>query len=103
MSPKLRQWRRGFAPIWTLLNIGNDLVNQHIGWVNRKLETQPKDRQQADAESATTVAMRDAALGPFHGYERLLRKVDEAIQRIKDGRYGICELTGQPIGSGDWR
>jgi DnaK suppressor protein len=41
--------------------------------------------------------MRDAALGRVQGYERLLRAVDEAIQRIKDGRYGICELTGQPI------
>jgi RNA polymerase-binding transcription factor DksA len=80
-----------------LLNIRNDLVNQHTGWREQELETQPKDRQQADAESATTVAMRDAALGRVQGYERLLREVNEAIQRIKDGRYGICELTGQPI------
>ncbi len=54
-----------------LLNIRNDLVNQHTGWREQELETQPKDRQQADAESATTVAMRDAALGRVQGYERL--------------------------------
>jgi RNA polymerase-binding transcription factor DksA len=80
-----------------LLNIRNDLMNQHTGWREQELETQPKGRQQADAESATTVAMRDAALGGVQGYERLVREVNEAIQRIKGGRYGICELTGQPI------
>jgi RNA polymerase-binding transcription factor DksA len=80
-----------------LLNIRNDLVNQHTGWREQELETQPKDRQQADAESAKTVAMRDVALGRVQGYERLLREVNGAIQRIKDGQFGICELTGQPI------
>jgi RNA polymerase-binding transcription factor DksA len=80
-----------------LPNIRNDLANQRAHWHEQELETQPKDRQQADAESATTVAMRDAALGRVQGYERLLCEVNEAIRRIKDGRYGICELTGQPI------
>src|SRR5580704_6831166 len=50
-----------------LLNIRNDLVNQHTGWREQELETQPKDRQQADAESAKTVAMRDVALGRVQG------------------------------------
>ena len=27
-----------------------------------------------------------------------LREIDEALQRIEDGEYGICELTGEAIG-----
>jgi RNA polymerase-binding protein DksA len=27
-----------------------------------------------------------------------LREIDEALQRIEDGTYGICELTGESIG-----
>jgi len=27
-----------------------------------------------------------------------LREIDEALQRIEDGTYGICEITGKPIG-----
>jgi hypothetical protein len=44
-----------------LLRLRNDLSNKRDAWREQELETQPKDRQQADAESATTVALRDAA------------------------------------------
>jgi hypothetical protein len=43
------------------LRLRNDLSNKRDAWREQELETQPKDRQQADAESATTVALRDAA------------------------------------------
>jgi DnaK suppressor protein len=28
---------------------------------------------------------------------RLIREIDEALKRITDGTYGVCELTGKPI------
>jgi DnaK suppressor protein len=28
----------------------------------------------------------------------LLRKIDQALNRIEDGRYGYCAVTGEPIG-----
>jgi DnaK suppressor protein len=31
-------------------------------------------------------------------YRKLLRKIDQAINRIEDGSYGYCEETGEPIG-----
>ena len=33
-------------------------------------------------------------------YRKLLRKIDEALERIEDGSYGYCEETGDPIGIG---
>lgn len=29
---------------------------------------------------------------------KLISKIDEAIQRIEDGAYGLCEECGEPIG-----
>ena len=31
-------------------------------------------------------------------YRKLLRKIDQALERIEDGSYGFCEETGEPIG-----
>lgn len=28
---------------------------------------------------------------------RLIKEIDDALQRIEDGTYGLCEITGQPI------
>ncbi len=28
---------------------------------------------------------------------RLIKEIDDALQRIADGTYGVCELTGKPI------
>ena len=29
---------------------------------------------------------------------KLISKINSALQRIKDGTYGYCEETGEPIG-----
>ena len=29
---------------------------------------------------------------------KLIRKIDQALQRVEDGFYGFCEDTGEPIG-----
>ena len=29
---------------------------------------------------------------------KLINKIDSAIKRIKDGSYGYCDETGEPIG-----
>lgn len=29
---------------------------------------------------------------------KLLKKIDEALERIRNGSYGYCEVTGEPIG-----
>ena len=29
---------------------------------------------------------------------KLVNKIDQALKKIKDGTYGFCEETGEPIG-----
>lgn len=49
------------------------------------------------ADAATDSFDRDFALSLVSSEQDALNEVEEAIQRIKSGNYGICEVTGEPI------
>ncbi len=49
----------------------------------------------ADAGSASFE--RDLAYNMITNQTEILAEIDAAIKRIKDGTYGICEVTGKPI------
>lgn len=40
---------------------------------------------------------KEFTLGLIEGEREILRQIDAALSRIKDGTYGICEATGRPI------
>lgn len=48
------------------------------------------DRAQTEADRALELRTRDRA-------RKLIAKIDAALQRIKDGVYGYCEDTQEPI------
>ena len=50
------------------------------------------------ADLGTDNYEQEFALGLMDSERKLLREIDEALQRIEDGNYGICEGTGKPIG-----
>lgn len=56
-------------------------------------ENEPDELDRASAEEERWLSLR---ISEREG--KLLRKIDEAIQRIDDGEYGYCEDTGDPIG-----
>ncbi len=49
------------------------------------------------ADAATDSYDRDWALAMATSAQSLLYEIDEALNRIVNGTYGICELTGKPI------
>lgn len=49
------------------------------------------------ADAATDSFDRDFALSLVSSEQDALNEVEEAIQRIKSGSYGICEVTGEAI------
>jgi DnaK suppressor protein len=51
----------------------------------------PNDRATLESEFALELRTRDRE-------RKLIRKIDEALQRIEDGSYGYCLETGEPIG-----
>ena len=51
----------------------------------------PADRATIEEEHALELRTRDRE-------RKLMKKIDESLQRIDDGSYGWCEETGEPIG-----
>jgi DnaK suppressor protein len=49
------------------------------------------DRASVETEVALELRARDRQ-------RKLISKIDEALERIKNGEYGYCEETGDPIG-----
>ncbi len=54
---------------------------------------EPDELDRATAEEERWLSLR---ISEREG--KLLRKIDEALQRIDEGEYGYCEDTGDPIG-----
>jgi DnaK suppressor protein len=80
-----------------LLQLRDYLIDQENSLEAQGEEVQPKDQQQADAESATVISLRDMAFAQAMTYNELIEEVNEALSRIEQGTYGRCELTGKPI------
>ncbi|HWQ22589.1 MAG TPA: TraR/DksA C4-type zinc finger protein [Gaiellaceae bacterium] len=51
------------------------------------------------ADSATETYLRELDGGLEENAEHLLRAIEEALRRIEEGTYGICEVCGRPIGA----
>lgn len=51
----------------------------------------PADRATHESDRAFTLRLRDRE-------RRLIRKIQDALQRIEDGEYGLCEECGEEIG-----
>jgi RNA polymerase-binding transcription factor DksA len=49
------------------------------------------------ADAGTDSIDRDLALGLVSFEQEALYEIDAALNRIDDGTYGVCELTGKPI------
>jgi RNA polymerase-binding transcription factor DksA len=49
------------------------------------------------ADAATDSFDRDLILGLASFEQEALYEVDDALKRLDEGTYGICELTGRPI------
>jgi len=49
------------------------------------------------ADAGTDSFDRDLGLSRISSEQDAVYEIDEALQRIRRGTYGICELTGEPI------
>jgi RNA polymerase-binding transcription factor DksA len=71
-------------------------------------EALAKDRHEAAGDlSSMPIHMADLGtdnyeleftLGLIEGERVILREIDEALERICTGTYGVCQATGKPIG-----
>lgn len=60
---------------------------------------QTADREVGDeGDTSSHMEIQNLELRTRDRYRKLISKIDQALQRIRDGSYGYCEVTGEPIG-----
>ena len=78
-----------------LLKQRQDLINNATMTIDHlrdgEAEADPNDRATIEEENALELRIRDRE-------RKMLPRVEAALQRIAEGRYGYCEETGDPIG-----
>lgn len=85
-----------------LLLVERDRIVNGLNSLKGEVLYQPlTDRSMSDPNAAADVGTdsfdRETALQVVGNEARELYEIDQALQRIKDGTYGICEGTGKPI------
>jgi len=88
-----RGWRGRYRALLTLRERLLDERGEQLRTAATPLE--PHDTHQAD--NATDELDHDLALAELSAEQDALYEVEEAIRRILNGTYGICELTGKAI------
>ena len=68
---------------------------------NEALYKNSMDDNSASADivdQASSYTEKNVEMRAINRQIKLISKIDSAIKRIKDGTYGFCEDTGEPIG-----
>lgn len=88
---QLRELRR------ILVNQKRELLQEARGTVGENIA--PIDEAGSDfADMASHETERDFVLRLRDRERKLINKIDQALNRIDEGDYGYCEVTGDPIG-----
>ena len=78
-----------------LLNWKDDILKESEGTL-KTLQTQNK-RHPDVADRASSETNRAIELRSRERQLKLIKKIDDALQRIEEGTYGYCEETGEEI------
>src|SRR4051812_9360102 len=87
------RWREHFK---SLMQLRDSLLHQQADLTKDALEEQPSFSTHM-ADAATDSFDRDFALSLLSSEQNAVYEIDEALARIRNGTYGICELTGKKI------
>jgi DnaK suppressor protein len=73
--------------------VAGNLSTMHDLRENSAIESDLTDQATIEYEQTLELRNRDRA-------RKLISKIDEALDRIRDGEFGYCQETGDPIGIG---
>jgi len=90
------KWRSAFR---RLKDLREELLQRQSYLSRAALEEQPNFSTHM-ADAGTDQYDRDFALGLLSSEQDALYQVEQAMDRVRNGTYGICELTGKRIEAG---
>lgn len=91
MNPVMLEYFRQKLLAWK-----NELIRESEETIHNTLQTTElqkpdlADRASAETDHALELRTRDRE-------RKLIKKINQALERVEDGEYGYCEETGEPI------
>jgi len=92
INPK---WRRHYR---RLIELRDKMLRRQADLASDAADEQPTFSTHM-ADAGTDTYDRDFALGMLSSDQDAVYQIDQAIDRIRSGTYGVCELTGRKIES----
>lgn len=96
-----RKWSRYYKLLVDLRERVSNVLEQHTAeTLKRSTRDDSGDLSgygQHMADAGTDTFDRDFALSMVSSEQEALFEINEAIERIYNGTYGVCEITGEPI------
>ena len=93
MNAKQLAYFRDLLLVWRKELEEGNLSTMHDLRENSAIEADLTDQATIEYEQTLELRNRDRA-------RKLISKIDEAIDRIREGEFGFCQETGDPIGIG---
>jgi DnaK suppressor protein len=87
------RWRKHYD---RLVELRDSLLHQGADLAKAALEEQPRFGTHM-ADAGTDEYDRDFALGMLSSEQDAVYEIEQALDRIRNGTYGVCELTGKRI------
>lgn len=92
-----KKWKKYYKLLLDLREHVSAELDLHTSDTLQHASNDEGDRK-LEADAGTDAFDRDFALSLVSSEQDALNEVEEAILRIKDGTYGVCEVTGEDIG-----
>jgi len=91
-----KKWMKYYKLLLDLRQHVSDELDLHTSDTLQHASRDEGDRK-LESDAGTDAFDRDFALSLVSSEQEALNEVEEAIIRIKDGTYGVCEVTGKTI------
>jgi len=85
------------APYRRLMKMRDEITGERRRLVDQARELKHRVHGDNIADAGTDTYNQDFALGIASSEQQALFEIEGALNRIKTGRYGICEATGKRI------
>jgi DnaK suppressor protein len=93
-APRINpKWKRHYQ---RLIELRDEMLRRQAVLATDAIEEQPTFSTHM-ADAGTDAYDRDFALGMLSSDQDAVYQIDQALDRIRNGTYGICELTGKKI------
>jgi DnaK suppressor protein len=91
-----KRWKKYYKLLLDLRQHVSDELDLHTSDTLRHTSRDEGDHK-LESDAGTDAFDRDFALSLVSNEQEALNEVEEAILRIKEGTYGVCEVTGETI------